>query len=487
MKTHLLPALSAMVLLLCLSSCHKDDIASFQIVKETITVAPNSATIDGSYSYQGTIKSIVAEVTEKATDANVGAFPASLEGTDFVLKINGLKEATEYAYRYAVDYGASKLFKTEIKTFVTKGSLPIVKTLEITLLDNKNSLVSCEVVSDGGTEVTARGICWNTQGDPSMNDKVVSHPDGGTGQFAIRMENLDQNTTYFVRAYAANSAGSTYGNEMRFTTLPQGTPPGAVDGLFSVGGDKRVWFSQGNLQYQASTDTWRFADYQTQCLGDKNNSVSSTYDGWIDLFGWGTSGFDHGAVCYQPWSISQESTYYYAYGQWEENLFDQSGLADWGCNPISNGGNVTKMWRTLTSGEWEFVFYRRSTLTGIRFAKAVVNDVNGVLLFPDDWQSDSFVLNSPDQGGADYTSNVVTAGQWADLEEAGVVFLPAGGGRSGNSVHGVGTHGCYWSSSSAVSVGVRSLNFLVNDLSTDYIYVRYMGNAVRLVSALSAP
>lgn len=257
MKTHLLPALSAMVLLLCLSSCHKDDIASFQIVKETITVAPNSATIDGSYSYQGTIKSIVAEVTEKATDANVGAFPASLEGTDFVLKINGLKEATEYAYRYAVDYGASKLFKTEIKTFVTKGSLPIVKTLEITLLDNKNSLVSCEVVSDGGTEVTARGICWNTQGDPSMNDKVVSHPDGGTGQFAIRMENLEPNTTYFVRAYAANSAGSTYGNEMRFTTLPQGTPPGAVDGLFSVGGDKRVWFSQGNLQYQASTDTWR--------------------------------------------------------------------------------------------------------------------------------------------------------------------------------------------------------------------------------------
>ena len=85
---------------------------------------------------------------------------------------------------------------------------------------------------------------------------------------------------------------------------------GALSGVFSVSDTKQVQFSQGNLQYQASTNTWRFAENQwdyvgTQIpdqyghaggtvIGSDNSNISQTYSGWIDLFGWGTSGWNNG-------------------------------------------------------------------------------------------------------------------------------------------------------------------------------------------------
>lgn len=107
-------------------------------------------------------------------------------------------------------------------------------------------------------------------------------------------------------------------------------PQGSLNGLFSVGASKKVFFSQGNLQYQASTNTFRFAPLQTESIGEDNSNISSTYSGWIDLFGWGTSGYNHGATSYQPWSSSTNNSYYYAYGNSCYNLYDQNGKADWG-------------------------------------------------------------------------------------------------------------------------------------------------------------
>ena len=66
-----------------------------------------------------------------------------------------------------------------------------------------------------------------------------------------------------------------------------GNPPeGAKKGEFSVSADKKVYFSQGNLQYSPADDKWRFADNQYDVIGETNSQISDTYDGWIDLFGW---------------------------------------------------------------------------------------------------------------------------------------------------------------------------------------------------------
>ena len=237
-------------------------------------------------------------------------------------------------------------------------------------------------------------------------------------------------------------------------------PTGAINGLFSVGENTGVVFSQGNLQYKASTNTWQFATNQYDYIGSANSNISSTYTGWIDLFGWGTSGYHDSSdpynVNYQPWSTSYatvNSDYnYFGYGpstnMSDLNLTGSSANYDWGVyNAISNGGNTASTWRTLTQPEWYYLFSTRATASGIRYSKATVNGVNGVILLPDDWSADYYTLSNTNTSGANYSTNVITVSQWTTLEQHGAVFLPAAGRRKGTSVSSVGSFGLYWSAS----------------------------------------
>ena len=259
------------------------------------------------------------------------------------------------------------------------------------------------------------------------------------------------------------------------------TPTGAINGHFSVSADQQVYFSQGNLQYQASTNTWKFAENQWDMIGSENSNISENYAGWIDLFGWGTSGYNHGANCYQPWSTSTSSNDYQAYGYSNYNLYDQTGQADWGYNPISNGGNQTNQWRTLTKAEWQYVFNTRTTASGIRYAKANVNNINGVILLPDDWSSSTYSLSNTNSSGASFSSNTISASQWSALEQAGAVFLPAAGYRDGTSVYVVGSYGNYWSASYYGSSGAYYVDFDDSGLYASDGSYRYYGQSVRLV------
>lgn len=271
------------------------------------------------------------------------------------------------------------------------------------------------------------------------------------------------------------------------------SPEGTVNGLFSVCDGRQVYFSHGNLQYKASTNIWRFAENQWNYVGgtsddiqfgnvngSSNNDISSMYDGWIDLFGWGTSGYEHGAICYQPWSTSQTNSDYYAYGNVGFDLYDNTNQADWGYNAISNGGNQeNKGWRTLTKDEWFFVFNTRSTQSGIRYAKAKVNEVNGIILLPDEWSSSIFALNYTNNVNATYSSNQISANDWLSiLEMNGAVFLPA----SGKRFFGFNDYGFYWSSTHKDHNSSFMLHF--HDefyLDPDSYNYREEGHSIRLV------
>lgn len=271
---------------------------------------------------------------------------------------------------------------------------------------------------------------------------------------------------------------------------------GALNGKFTINDDgDQVCFSKGNLQYQASTNTWRFAENQWDFVGDDNANISETYAGWIDLFGWGTSGYhdanDPHNVNYQPWSTSDsivdESYNYFGYGPSTDmpspNLTEGSANYDWGVyNPISNGGNRAGLWRLLTFKERSYLFNTRSTNSGIRFAKAKVNNVNGVILLPDDWSSTFYALSNTNQYIGSFTSNTITALQWNTLEQHGAVFLPAAGHRGGFLVGYVGSYGSYWSASYVVYGGEASaLAFDDEFLSPGIMLLQYVGSSVRLV------
>ena len=216
-------------------------------------------------------------------------------------------------------------------------------------------------------------------------------------------------------------------------------PEGAVDGLFSISENKQVYFSQGNLQYQPSSNSWQFAWNQYDCI-ERNDylQIDENYDEWIDAFAWGTSGNNHGAVCYQPWASSENDGDYYAYGDSVANLYDHSGQADWGNNRILNGGNQIGLWRTLTKDEWEYIFDKRATTSGARFAHAVVNNAFGIILFPDDWDPTvySFVEVNRKTIFSPFTTNVISETDWNALHyQYGLVLLP------------IYQRGCaYWSS-----------------------------------------
>ena len=99
--------------------------------------------------------------------------------------------------------------------------LPTVTTTAISAIDKTTATGGGEVTADGGADVTARGICWGTSQNPTV-DSSHSTDGTGTGSFTSAMTGMTANTTYYVRAYATNSAGTAYGEEVSFTTLPDG-------------------------------------------------------------------------------------------------------------------------------------------------------------------------------------------------------------------------------------------------------------------------
>lgn len=294
-------------------------------------------------------------------------------------------------------------------------------------------------------------------------------------------------------------AGNQYG-------LPQlNTFTWTCKGVFSISSGKKVFFSPGNLQYQASTGTWRFAEHQWDAIGAAAGNITSTnrdtQTDWIDLFGWGTSGYDHGAVIYQPWSSDNTAEKYYAYGNagYDLNQDGQNGKADWGYNAISNGGNTENSgWRTLSKDEWTYLLETRSTSTingksDARYALAEINtdatSCHGMIMFPDIYTAgipEGVTWTNPFSNkintGTNWAIKCTTAG-WAALEKAGCVFLPVTGYRYNNSVDNVDT-GYYWTStyhSSADQKMIWDMKIVSGTETTIYDYYRQAGMAVRLV------
>ena len=346
------------------------------------------------------------------------------------------------------------------------------------------------VVSNGGSAICTANVTTTTE-DAKVVAKFVLPIAAGTTLSSATVTMGDEEALAISNA---TLAGKVYNVKK---TQQVYVPSDAINGRFSVSSTKRVFFSKGNLQYQASTNTWRFAENQWDYVGNatagnvyvsgvksNNASISSTYTGWIDLFGWGTSGQNHGATAYQPWSTSSDNSHYYAYGNQNKNLSDAPGTADWG-KSFGSG------WRTLTKEEWEYVFNTRasgSTVNGIsnaRYAQATINTdangVDGVILFPDGVTIDNSEATSwgTINGNSEWGTKC-TAAQWTALTDKGCVFLPVTGTRDGTVINAVGEHGSYWSSTYYNSNHAYHVFFYSSGLVAQN-YNRCRGFAVRLV------
>ena len=305
---------------------------------------------------------------------------------NFTSNIAGLAENTTYYVRaYATNskgtaYGVEKSFTT------IEASLPQITTANVTSITTKTAVCGGKVTSEGNLDVTARGVCWSTSPNPTIEDNKTT--DGtGTGSFISIIIGLTANTTYYVRAYATNSKGTAYGEEKSFMTLA-GT--GSING----------------------------------------------YD-WVDL------GLPSGlkwATCNVGASKPEDYGNYYAWGETTtKTSYDQSNSVTYG-RPISGfSGNATydaaranwgSPWRMPTKAEIE------ELNNNCTWTWTTQNGVNGMRVTGPNGNS---------------------------------IFLPAAGYCDGSSRNDVGKYGYYWSSAtyessigSAYRLGFNSSGHYVN-------------------------
>lgn len=196
---------------------------------------------------------------------------------------------------------------------------------------------------------------------------------------------------------------------------------GLLPGVFnlSADGSKKIRFSKGNLQYHAVRDEWRFAENQWDFVGEEGNmSAAPDYDGWIDLFAWGTSGYD-GKFPYAN-DICTECGVNFGNSGYDITNTNY----DWGVyNAISNGGGKPGIWRTMTDSEWYYLERYRDNADSLR-GLATVAGKPGMVLLPEYWDLKAYPVN-PEY--SEFTDNVYTEEEWKVMEELGAVFLVVAG------------------------------------------------------------
>lgn len=526
MKNFCVLLLSGFALLTILAQCKKDNLAAEAAKTAKIILNVNSSSKLVVDPNQGTVNFENGDVIHVVSN---GVYVGSLthDGNNFVGTITDPVEGQPLYFYFLGNQNVSLTAGTSTSCYVNiidqTENLPVVSVApsnenydpDITSysaeLQNKCALVKFNVTTPSSATICLRGMNNRVAINFSSNEFTYSQIQGGTIRLAGESgENIEKWAILFPQdALSLGEAGSAYSADGAYSgvrpaipaitnnlCLPNGIdfsvntyclPDGAIKGLFSVNANKQVYFSQGNLWYSPSGREWTFAGQQYILLHSSNANVSSeytsTYYGWIDLFGWGTSGISHGASCYQPYSTNNTDSYYYAYGNSSYNLYDRYGTADWGYNSISNGGEQMKYWRTPTSSEWSYILNNRSTPSNIRYAKAKVNGVAGLIILPDNWDSSIYSLNNVNNSSASF-SNIITANDWASILQAnGAVFLPSAGYREGTGVVLLtyDYYGYYWASDYYNNSKAYCLRFYNSTISPYTMYSRHYGMNVRLV------
>lgn len=249
-------------------------IYDLEIVNEKIVKTNTSAKITVKYSYPTKLKSVDVILSMNADFVDATTKHASVKNDEFSVEFIGLQPGTKYYYRYSY-YNGVDIVDMEVKNFETLSVYsPTVITFSVTGIAPTSAKCGGEVTYDGGAPVTAKGVCWSTSQDPTTTSSHTNFGNG-TGSFISSITGLSQNTTYYVRAYAANREGTSYGEQVSFTTLAGGgtgvyeyvdlgLPSGLLWGTCNVGadspGDNGGYFAWGETKtkscYDWSTYKW---------------------------------------------------------------------------------------------------------------------------------------------------------------------------------------------------------------------------------------
>ena len=202
-----------------LSECKKDPKPDvFRVTEVDVDASYKTAEINGLYTFSVIPDDMKIVYGEKDDLTDAISSKVNVGESAFHVNINNLSTETKYYYCFEC-YSSHSSTRSEVHSFVTlKAEKPVVETGAVENITLTFATCGGNVVSDCGADVTERGVCWSTSPNPTINDNITTNGNG-TGTFTSNLINLTANTTYYVRAYANNSAGTGYGNEISFTTL----------------------------------------------------------------------------------------------------------------------------------------------------------------------------------------------------------------------------------------------------------------------------
>lgn len=184
----------------------------------------------------------------------------------YTSELSGLKENTTYFIRAYVAFNENTVYHDEQNIQTLETGKPIVITGEISNITTTSA--SCTFTNDdGGLTLIARGICWNTSGNPTLQNNTGFTEEGsGTGSETSQLTGLTENTNYYITAYATNEKGTNYGEVQSFSTLaPCGELTINYHGqtYHTVQIGEQCWFKE-NLNYETG-NSWCYDNDPTNC------------------------------------------------------------------------------------------------------------------------------------------------------------------------------------------------------------------------------
>jgi DUF2075 family protein len=215
---------SIILSLILLASCTSDTTVPTITTREVSGITSNSALTGGTIASDGgtTVSSKgVCWSTTEYPRINANKITDISDSTNFISSITGLLPNTVYYVRaFATNsqgtaYGSQMTFTT---TLATDSVVPTLTTTAVSSIGATTASAGGNITSDGGAPVTARGICWSTTTGPTVALTTKTSDGTGAGIFTSSITGLTVLTTYYVRAYATNSVGTVYGNEVSFKT-----------------------------------------------------------------------------------------------------------------------------------------------------------------------------------------------------------------------------------------------------------------------------
>jgi uncharacterized protein (TIGR02145 family) len=338
-----------------MNSCKKDKVPTLPVlttvtvsgISPTVAVSGGNITTDGGASI--TVRGVCWTTSTSPTVA--GSHTTDGTGTgSFASNITGLTPNTPYYVRAYATNSAGTAYGNEVSFNTIAILLPTLTTTVPSSITSTTAVSGGEITSDGNGAITARGVCWDTTTNPSITNSHTTDATGA-GSFTSNLTGLSTGTTYYARAYATNSTGTAYGNQVTFNTMIADID-GNLYNIVTIG--TQVWLKE-NLKvtkYQDGTIIPNVSD-NTAWSGLSNgaycwyNNNSATYkDSYGALYNWYT--LSTGILCPDGWHAPTDA-------EWHQLIFflDPAALLS---NPESLiAGNKLKEsgtthWQSTNSG-----------------------------------------------------------------------------------------------------------------------------------------